>query len=283
MTKWYTDCLSVYDMPFNRVPRSVTDRVKAKIRQADSNPPLVTVAVIAHNEEDRILSCLWSLCNNKQDFPIEILVINNCSTDRTEEILKELGVTYFNEPRKGPGFARQCGLGHAKGTYHLCIDADTLYPPHYICSMTHALQQEGVVCAYALWSFLPGGGCSETGFVLYEKIRDVYLYVQNLKRPELNVRGMTLAFHTELARREGFRTDIIRGEDGSMALALKKYGKLKFVTSYKARVLTGQGTIAADGSLFDSFKKRAAKGIRQAGSLWYSRHVYEDDDSNLIK
>ena len=42
-----------------------------------------------------------------------------------------------------------------------------------------------------------------------------------------NVRGMVFAFQTDTAHKVGFRTDIIRGEDGSLALGLKKYGKIK--------------------------------------------------------
>ena len=95
--------------------------------------------------------------------------------------------------------------------------------------------------------------------------------------------SLAFAFHTETARKEGFRTDILRGEDGSLALALKKYGKLRFVTARKARVLTGYGTISADGSLFSSFKKRAIKGLRSFTALFYSKNNYEDEDSNLIK
>ena len=36
---------------------------------------------------------------------------------------------------------------------------------------------------------------------------------------------MAFSFNTEIGRRFGFRTDIIRGEDGSLALAMKPYGK----------------------------------------------------------
>ena len=47
------------------------------------------------------------------------------------------------------------GLNHARGKYHLCIDADTLYPPQYISTMIKVLQDKEVAGAYALWSFLP--------------------------------------------------------------------------------------------------------------------------------
>lgn len=116
-----------------------------------------------------------------------------------------------------------------------------------------------------------------------KKLRDVYFNIQHLRRPELNVRGMVFAFQTDTAHKVGFRTDIIRGEDGSLALGLKKYGKIKFVRSRKARAVTGYGTISADGSLFNSFWKRTVKGINNFTSLFHYKEKYEDEDSNLIK
>lgn len=280
---WYTKYLTTYNKPFNKFPNSIIEEVKGKIKHLQNADPLVSVIAIAHNEETRILSCLWSLCNNQLSFPIEIIVINNNSTDNTENVLIELGVTYFNETKKGPGHARQCGLKHAKGKYHICIDSDTIYPPLYIQTMTEALQCKNVVCAYALWSFIPDQNHSQAGLRIYETLRDIYLKMQNWKRPELNVRGMVFAFNTALGKKESFRTDIIRGEDGSLALALKKYGKLKFVTSKKARAMTGYGTVAADGSLFNSYIKRVAKGIKNLTSLFHTKREYKDEESNLIK
>lgn len=281
--KWYTDYLSAYEKPYSELPPPLTNRVKKRIRELKHPNPLVSVVTIAHNEGNRIFSCLWSICENNCHFPIEIIVVNNHSTDNTESILKKLGVTYYNEEQKGPGFARQCGLNHAKGKYCVCIDSDTMYPPLYITTMTKALQQKGVMAAYALWSFLPDKHYSQTGLFFYEKLRDVYFNIQHLRRPELNVRGMVFAFQTDTAHKVGFRTDIIRGEDGSLALGLKKYGKIKFVRSRKARAVTGYGTISADGSLFNSFWKRTVKGINNFTSLFHYKEKYEDEDSNLIK
>ena len=124
--KWYTDYLSAYEKPYSELPPPLTNRVKKRIRELQHPNPLVSVVAIAHNEENRIFSCLWSICENNCHFPIEIIVINNHSTDNTENILKKLGVTYYNEEQKGPGFARQCGLNHAKGKYCVCIDSDTM-------------------------------------------------------------------------------------------------------------------------------------------------------------
>lgn len=283
--KWYQTYLSVYEKPFEKAPETVIQRVKTKINELQNNKQSIVASVvaIAHNEENRILSCLWSLCNNECIYPFEIIVINNCSTDHTEKILKDIGVTYYNEPHKGPGHARQCGLNHAKGKYYLCIDCDTLYPPQYIQTMIEALQKPKIVCAYGLWSFIPNKNNSPISLYFYETFRDIYLLLQNIKRPELNVRGMVFAFHTELGRKEGFRTDIIRGEDGSLALALKKYGKLKLILNKKARAVTGYGTVSADGSLFNSFKYRISKGLKKIPALFTSQTEYKDEESNLIK
>jgi len=60
--KWYADYLSIYDKPFTQAPQAVINQVKDKIRQLATHAPLVSVVAIAHNEEKRILSCLWSLC-----------------------------------------------------------------------------------------------------------------------------------------------------------------------------------------------------------------------------
>ena len=149
--------------------------------------------------------------------------------------------------------------------------------------MTDALRQDGVVAAYTLWSFLPNKDYSPMGLFLYEAMRDIYFNIQHIQRPELNVRGMVFGFRTNTAHQVGFRTDIIRGEDGSLALELKEYGRIKFVRNRKARAITGYGTISADGSLFNSFRKRAAKGFKNLTSLFHSKEKYEDEDSNLIK
>lgn len=131
--KWYTKYLQVYEQPFASAPKEAVDFVKTKLQKLSENKqPLASVILICYNEERRLLSCLWSLCDNICDFPIEILAVNNNSSDRTESVLQQLGVIYFNELKKGPGHARQCGLNQAKGTYHICIDTDTMYPNNYI-------------------------------------------------------------------------------------------------------------------------------------------------------
>lgn len=280
---WYSKYTAFFEKPFNHVPQNIIQEVRDKLKAKESDKPLVSVIAIAHNEEDRLLSCLWSLCDNKCGFPIEIIVVNNNSTDNTTIVLDSLGVKWLNETKKGPGHARQCGLSHAKGKYHLCIDSDTIYPPFYIETMVKELQRPNVACVFSLWSFIPDKNHSKIGLFFYELLRDIYLRIQYINRPELCVRGMVFGFNTEMAREYGFRTDIIRGEDGSLAYALKQKGKLLFLYNRKARPITSYGTLNNDGSLFSSFIKRTSKAIVQITKLFYRKNDYKDEDSNLIK
>ena len=118
MVKWYKTYLEVYGKSFDEISDDSIRKVKRQLKERQNDSPLVSVVLIAHNEERHLISCIWSLSENHCHFPIEIIAVNNNSTDKTEEVLKSLGVTYYNETKKGPGYARQCGLDHAKGKYH---------------------------------------------------------------------------------------------------------------------------------------------------------------------
>lgn len=280
--KWYNKYLSVFGKDFSAIPPETVGEIRRQLKAKQSETPLASVVLIAYNESRHIASSLWSLAGNVCRYPIEILVVNNNSTDNTEEVLKCLGVPYYNEMKKGPGHARQCGLDHAKGELHICIDADTMYPPHYIETHIKALLNPEVVCTFGLWSFIPNDTHSRPGLWFYECLRDVHLRAQAIKRPELCVRGMVFAFKAKHARRIGFRTDIRRGEDGSLALALKPYGKLKFLTTRKVRVLTSNSTLNADGNLINSFKIRIVKSLKSVSGLFSTKEEYQDHDSNML-
>ena len=281
--KWYTKYLQVYEKPFADAPQDIIDEVRNKLAKLQNSQPMVTVSLIGYNEEKHLLACLWSLSEMICKYPVEIIGVDNESTDRTAEIYQATGIPYYTENQHSCGFARLCGLNNAKGKYHINIDSDTLYPPHYVETMIKVLEKPGIVAASSLWSYIPDKDHSWIGLKFYEFARDVHLYLQSFKRPELSVRGLVFAYRTDYARQIGIRTDIRRGEDGSLALGLKKYGKIAFVRKRKARAVTGYGTISADGSLLNSFKTRIVKALKEMGVLFYKKEVYEEKDTNLIK
>lgn len=281
MSKWYDKYLSIYGKSFEDIPDSVMDEIKGKLAAKQSEAPLVSIVVIAYNEEKRLASCLWSLSELQTKYPVEILGVNNNSKDRTEEVYQRLGLPYFNETKQSPGFARQCGLEHARGKFHFCIDADTFYPPQYVDLMMTKLERADVSCVSSFWSFFPDERHSAFGLFLFELIRDTFLWMQHFKRPELCVRGMVFAFKTDLARQVKIRTDIRRGEDGSLALSLKPFGKIAFLYNRKARPVTGYGTLN-EGNLWRSLWNRARFQMKGISRIFYKTDHYEDTEENMM-
>lgn len=281
--KWYTKYLEAYEKPLEDIRPEILDEVRSKLASLQSKEPLVTVSVIGYNEEKHLLACLWSLSEMRCKYPVEVIGVDNDSKDRTAEIFKRCGLPYYTETQHSCGFARQCGLNHAKGKYHLNIDSDTMYPARYVELMVDALEKQNVVGVSSLWSYMPDKDHSWLGIKIYEACRDIYLWAQHFKRPELSVRGLVFGYNTELGCKVGIRTDIIRGEDGSLALGLKQYGKIKFLHNRKARPVTGYGTVGTDGSFFKSFWNRIVMRLKGIGSLFTQKEKYEDEEGNLVK
>ena len=282
MTKWYEKYQSIYGKTLDEIPHQVLDKIKIQLAEKQSDNPIVSIVVIAYNEEKRLAACLWSLSELQTKYPMEILGVNNNSMDRTEEVYQRIGLPYFNETQQSPGFARQCGLEHAKGKYHFCIDADTFYPAKYIDLMMTKLERPDVSCVSSFWSFFPDENHSRFGLFLFEMIRDIFLWVQHFKRPELCVRGMVFAFKTDLARQVKIRTDIRRGEDGSLALSLKPYGQIAFLYNCRARPVTGYGTIGSQ-SLWQSFVQHVKIQGKGISRIFFKKDYYEDSDDNIVK
>lgn len=281
MKHWYEKYLSIYGKSFEEIPDNVFDEIKGKLAEKQSEEPLISIVVIAYNEERRLAASLWSLSELQTKYPIEILGVNNNSKDRTEEVYQRLGLPYFNETQQSPGFARQCGMQHAKGKYHFCIDADTFYPPRYLDLMMTKLERADVSCVSSFWSFFPDEQHSALGLFFYELVRDIFLWVQHFKRPELCVRGMVFAFKTDLARQVKIRTDIRRGEDGSLALSLKPYGKIAFLYNRNARPITGYGTLN-EGNLLHSLWNRVCIQMKGISRIFYKTDHYEDTEENMM-
>lgn len=282
--KWNKKYLSYFEKPFAEVPQQIISEVRDKLSSIQSETPLASVVVIAYNDETRLFSCLWSLSETICKYPIEIIGVDNNSADRTAEVFKAVGIPHYTETKKSCGHARNRGLQEVKGKYYICIDSDTMYPPFYVEKLVNELEKEGVVAVSANWSYVASRQYPRFWMRIYEFLRDVNRYFQSFKRPELSVRGLVFAYVTDLGREVGYRVDIIRGEDGSMAYGLTKYGKIKFLYGRETRAVTCTATVSADGSLWNAFKVRVLGALKGLGSYFTrKRGAYKDHPSNIAK
>lgn len=90
--------------------------------------PKVSIIVAAYNIENYIERCLQSIINQTLR-NIEIIVVNDGSTDNTLDIIKKISridkrITIVNQQNKGLIETRKIGLRKARGEYVLFIDGD---------------------------------------------------------------------------------------------------------------------------------------------------------------
>ena len=62
---WYKKYLSVYEKPLQEIPQATIHEIRNKIEKLQSNTPIVSVVIIAYNEEKHLLANLWSLSDNE--------------------------------------------------------------------------------------------------------------------------------------------------------------------------------------------------------------------------
>jgi glycosyltransferase involved in cell wall biosynthesis len=262
------------------VPQEVIDGTRERLAKLQSDEPVASIVIVAYNEEKHLPACLWSLSEIQCKYPVEFIGVDNESKDRTAEIYEKMGVTYYTEHQHTCGYARQCGLNQSKGKFYMCIDSDTIYPPHYFELMIDELMKPGISAVASLWSFCPNERFSTFGLKVYEFCRDIYLRIQSINRPELSVRGMAFGFYAEYAKKEGYRVELLRGEDGSMALAMKKYGKIKFVYDKRCRVITSYSSFKESSLTKAMWNRLKSYGIFR---LFYKVDHYEDAKDNFLK
>jgi len=90
----------------------------------------VSVLIPACNEEGALANTIAAIEKHRAVFgEMEIIVINDGSSDRTGEVARTLPVTLIeHETNRGYGASLKDGLQRAKGEYILIADADGTYP-----------------------------------------------------------------------------------------------------------------------------------------------------------
>ena len=107
----------------------------------------LSVIVPTYNTGNNIKRCLESILNqNLED--VEILVINDGSTDNTSEIINEYvmenpeKITYYEKENKGVADTRNFGISKAKGKYILFVDADDYIMPKLLEEIQTYIKQD---------------------------------------------------------------------------------------------------------------------------------------------
>ena len=83
---------------------------------------MISVIIPAYNEEENIKTVI-NICKENKDVS-EIIVVNNLSTDKTEEIAKKAGAKVVFCNQQGKGYAMEVGIREAKNECIVFLDGD---------------------------------------------------------------------------------------------------------------------------------------------------------------
>lgn len=110
----------------------------------------LSIVIPAHNEEECIYNTVAALCETLSDYriPYEILVVNDNSTDGTEQVLNKLtmeyeGVRWMHNVKSGRGFgyAVQTGLENFSGDAVCIVMADASDDPRDVVRYYEKLEE----------------------------------------------------------------------------------------------------------------------------------------------
>lgn len=148
--------------------------------------PLVSVVIPTFNRESTIIASIESVRN--QTFKdLEIIVVDDGSTDDSEKVIKELAcpnLEYIRHPTNlGANIARNTGIKAAQGQYIAFQDSDDLWHPEKLNEQLHACRDYN----------------SEVTFCAFSRFKDGFKTV--IPKPAYNIQA---GFHD-------MQTDILRG------------------------------------------------------------------------
>ena len=189
-------------------------------------PKLVSIVVPAFNEEKLIAKCLRSLKAQDYKGPVEIIVVDNNSTDNTAKIAREEGMTVVFEPTPGVCFAREAGTQAARGDIVIQTDADTTFPTDWLSQIMTAFSKNPDAVAVA--GSFEFENAPWWGDYLAEFAFGLIRVIDKTTGRLIYVPGSNTAFKKDAW--QGYNTKLDQGGDEVALLKqLKKQGKVVFL------------------------------------------------------
>lgn len=213
---------------------------------------MLSIIIPAHNEEQFIGTCLESI-KNQEYSDYEIIVVCDSCTDATEKIAKRWTKKVFKINKKNVSAVRNFGAGKATGDVLVFLDADSVIAPNLLFEIDTAIKQGYI------------GGVTKTKSL--EKIwkADFLWAIGNFFR-HFFLAASGMLFCTAAAF-PAFDESRKLAEDTHLLLALKKKGKLKYITNSfvktSSRRWEKEGYFRTIFQQFSAFFFRDGKGYEE--------------------
>lgn len=188
----------------------------------------ISVIIPTYNCSSYVCEAIDSVLSQTYQ-PLEIIVVDDGSTDNTKESLKSYienrKIKYFYQENKGPSSARNKGIREAHGEYISFLDADDVWFSFKLeLQIQHQLNNPNI---FAL----------STTMLHYDEKNNLFSYSRDIQFKsyffeDMLIRNYMGSFNTAFIRADvlrkigGFREDLLISEDHELWLRLAKMGEL---------------------------------------------------------
>ncbi|MFJ7666614.1 glycosyltransferase [Lysinibacillus sp. NPDC097195] len=187
----------------------------------DKNKEDIKISVIipAHNEEKYIAKCLESIAKASTllQGKVEVIVVLNRCTDRTEEIAQSFNCITLQNNDKNLSKIRNAGVNIAKGEIIVTVDADTMMNEHVLLKADNNL---------TTGKYIGGGVTGKFERMSFGIFVSTLLLIGPLlvKYGAISV-GIFWCYKKDFQSINGFNEKMLMAEDADFAKRLKDFGK----------------------------------------------------------
>lgn len=217
---------------------------------------------------------------------MEIILVNDCSTDETKEILEPIAALNFVDNQSNQGFIHSCNKGAslAKGKYLYFLNNDTEIRPNCIESLMSVIAQEGVGAVGSKLIY-GNGTLQEAGGIIWQDASGWnYGRQDNAAAPQYNYlrpvdycSGASLMVRREVFERlNGFERDFAPAyyEDTDLCFAIRHFLGLQVMYQPKSEVIHHEG-ISSGTSTLSGTKRYQVVNAGKFRAKW--QNVLESD------
>lgn len=224
------------------IKRSQNNYQPPNIQDAEY-PGLVSIIVPAYNEEKTIDACLESILNQDYRGEMEVIVVNDGSTDQTVDTVLKYPVKFINlKVNVGKANALNRAIEDAKGDILIFTDSDSYMSASAVSSLVECLITNNDVQMVAGNVFIhnnsQGKKCIMKYFQMIEYLieQEITRYLQSLSGNILVCPGPLTAVKREVCESVRFSDETIVEDADFTIKALKK--SMKIIREPKAKVYT---------------------------------------------